>query len=75
MSYEPKAKPEVQHIDDIGLDHTGKAHDVAHQKEASTKYADLGADWLNEYNGPEIDLTDEDSNRVRWKIDRHIIPL
>ncbi len=71
MSYEPKHDIEVDHVEDPVKAHRG----LAAAREAETKYADLGADWLAQYSGPEIDITTEESDRVRWKIDRNILPL
>ena len=70
MSLEVKDQSDIGHIDNVK-----PGHSVAAAKEASTKYADLSADWLERYTGPEIDITDEESTRIRWKIDRHILPL
>ena len=70
MSHEVKDQTDIGHIDNAK-----GAHGIAAAKEASTKYADLSADWLERYTGPEIEITDEESTRIRWKIDYHILPL
>ncbi len=69
MSYE--AKPETIHLDEAAK----AGHALAAEKEAHTKNPDLGAEWLKTYTGPEVDITDEESTRIRRKIDTHIMPL
>jgi len=36
---------------------------------------DMGATWLEEYTGERPELTDEDNNRVRNRIDRNLMPM
>lgn len=36
---------------------------------------DLGARWLDQYSGPWREITNEDNNLVRNKIDRYLLPM
>ena len=69
---EKKNEIEIAHTEGGG---SKAPHAIAAAMEAQTKYADLGADWLAKYTGPEIEITDEESTRIRWKIDRNVMPL
>lgn len=43
-------------------------------EQGSTK-GDLGGQFMASYTGPRHEITDEDSTRVRWKIDKYLLPM
>lgn len=39
------------------------------------QHADLAAQWLDNYRGEWRSISEEESTRVRWKIDWHVMPM
>ncbi|RSH80114.1 hypothetical protein EHS25_007316 [Saitozyma podzolica] len=67
LEIKPEAKPEIAH------------HDVplgsAPEKERPAQDGDLGAQWIADYSGSRHDITSEESDRVRNKIDKVLLPI
>lgn len=36
---------------------------------------DLGGEFMAAYTGTKHDITDEENDRVRWKIDKFLLPM
>lgn len=65
-------KPHTEHDDATIADVEGGG---GKPKDTTAKNADIGASWLATYNGPRLDITDEDSERVRARVDKFLLPV
>lgn len=80
MSHAAMSKAEAQHHEIHADVEKTPGHmvddDVPIEKTlTNVEHADLGAAWLAQYTGPRTEISDEESTRVRWKIDRWLMPV
>jgi hypothetical protein len=75
IKYETKQEVDHHEGNDPGLPghHGGKVNLVAPGEHV--RDGDMGARWLEEYTGERHEITDEDNNRVRNRIDRYLLPM
>lgn len=65
-----ESKVDAQHFEDNthGEKHVVDTEPVDHK-------GDLGAAFYAEYTGPRTEITDHDSDSVRWRIDKFLLPM
>ncbi|WWC88220.1 uncharacterized protein L201_003125 [Kwoniella dendrophila CBS 6074] len=72
----PNAEPEKIHEEHVEGSVIG---DLENPKNTSrgtaAKHSDLGAAWLEHYDGPRTEITDEDNNAVQRRIDSFLLPI
>lgn len=57
----------------VGVQHD--EHDIVPEKNVDTTKGDLSAQWLSQYDGPRERITTEQSEQVRKRIDRYLLPM
>lgn len=57
----------------VGVQHD--EHDIVPEKNVDSTTGDLSAQWLSQYHGPRERITTEQSEQVRKRIDRYLLPM
>lgn len=81
-TFTTEPKPEIEHANleparsaDERKEGAGQTLVAKALIDSTPKDADLGAKWLATYTGPRPEITDDDNNKVRNKIDKWMLPL
>ncbi|WWC96612.1 hypothetical protein V866_003482 [Kwoniella sp. B9012] len=68
----PTEKTHDEHVEDSIAGDLEKGKDL---NSGDAKHSDLGAAWLSEYTGLRNEITDEENNAVRKRIDAFLLPM